>query len=84
MVVRRKDKEFTDLLKARDIILDARKRAVGQSYKDDGGRYTKPTKISYTKRERKMLNKIAKRVGMDKIKSLESSTLIGLSMGNVL
>lgn len=79
-MIRQLEKEHRSLLKAYAIIQKARKRAVGQAYKDDGRWFTKPTKISYTKREQKILNKIGNIVGKDKIKKLEKSHCIGLDI----
>ena len=73
MVTRTKEKNILCLYRAKMIILRARKRAVGQAYKDDGRRFTKPTKISYSKRERKSLDKIIKKVGKDRITQMEQS-----------
>jgi len=55
MTTRKKEKKQRKKIKEEKIKENARLRAVGQAFKDDGRRFTKPTKISYTKRERKQL-----------------------------
>ena len=55
MTTRRKEKEERKKIKEETIKENARKRAIGQSMKDDGRWFRKPTHITYTKRERKQL-----------------------------
>lgn len=55
MSTRKKEKEQRKKIKEEKIKEKARLRAVGQAFKDDGRLFRKPTKISYTRRERKQL-----------------------------
>ena len=55
MTTRKKEKEQRKKIKEEKIKEKARLRALGQAFKDDGRRFTKPTKTSYTRREMKQL-----------------------------
>lgn len=55
MTTSRKEKNQRKRIKEEKIKEKARRRAIGQAFKDDGRWFSKPTKISYTRRERKQL-----------------------------
>jgi len=55
MTTRKKEKNQRKKIKEEEIKEKARRRAVGQAFKDDGRWFRKPTKISYTRREMKQL-----------------------------
>jgi len=55
MTTRKKEKNQRKKIKEEEIKEKARRRAVGQAFKDDGRWFRKSTKISYTRREMKQL-----------------------------
>lgn len=60
MTTRRKEKIQRKIQERNKLDEKIRRRAVGQAFKDDGRRFTKPTNRSPSRREKKKLEKINK------------------------
>lgn len=60
MTTRRKEKIKRKVRERKELEKKIRLRSIGQAFKDDGRRFTKPTNRSPSRREKKKLEKINK------------------------